>query len=276
MGSTHMSMYTLSLISVERWYAIKNAIQLEKRMTKKTCKLLILFGWIFSFVMAAIPLFDINTYKKAGICLPLSNETLSDQLYLGAVLAFYMLAFIIVVLCYYSMWRSVQSNHYSKKLKIPISKIKTKYQKVFKTFARNGISSKKVKRSTRTKLWKDEDSRIAKRMSVLVFTNFISFFPICVLTISAFFGKPLVSMSTAKVFLVVLYPLNSCCNPFLYAILTKSFRKDLMNIFGINKVFDSTSFKANEVSSKLSLKKVSPPIMNRSRKEKEPNLITSL
>ena len=51
-------------------------MQLEKRMSKKTCKLLILFGWIFSIVMAALPLFKINTYRKAAICLPLAVETL--------------------------------------------------------------------------------------------------------------------------------------------------------------------------------------------------------
>jgi len=78
--------------------------------------------------------------------------------------------------------------------------------------------------------WNSNDSRIAKRMALLVFTDFICWFPIAFFAITAAFGANLISLEGAKVFTVFVLPLNSCCNPFLYAILTKQFKKDCVMI----------------------------------------------
>ena len=43
-------------------------------------------------------------------------------------------------------------------------------------------------------------------------------------------GLHLISLEQAKVFTIFVLPLNSCCNPFLYAILTKQFKKDCVTI----------------------------------------------
>ena len=72
--------------------------------------------------------------------------------------------------------------------------------------------------------------RIAKRMALLVFTDFICWSPIAFLALTASFGLNLISLETAKVFTIFILPLNSCCNPFLYAILTKQFKKDCVMI----------------------------------------------
>lgn len=39
-------------------------------------------------------------------------------------------------------------------------------------------------------------------------------------------GYPLINVTHSKILLVFFYPLNSCANPFLYAILTKQYRRD--------------------------------------------------
>ncbi len=72
--------------------------------------------------------------------------------------------------------------------------------------------------------------RIAKRMALLVFTDFICWAPIAFLALSSCFGLHLISLEQAKVFTIFVLPLNSCCNPFLYAILTKQFKKDCVMI----------------------------------------------
>ena len=74
--------------------------------------------------------------------------------------------------------------------------------------------------------WNSNDSRIAKRMALLVFTDFICWAPIAFFSLSAAYGLQLISLEEAKVFTVFVLPLNSCCNPFLYALLTKQFKKD--------------------------------------------------
>ncbi|XP_071524321.1 uncharacterized protein [Panulirus ornatus] len=74
--------------------------------------------------------------------------------------------------------------------------------------------------------WNSNDSRIAKRMALLVFTDFICWAPIAFFSLTAAFDIHLISLEEAKVFTVFILPLNSCCNPFLYALLTKQFKKD--------------------------------------------------
>ena len=78
--------------------------------------------------------------------------------------------------------------------------------------------------------WNSNDSRIAKRMALLVFTDFLCWAPIAFFSLTAAFGVQFVSLEEAKVFTVFILPLNSCCNPFLYAILTKQFKKDCVMI----------------------------------------------
>ena len=78
--------------------------------------------------------------------------------------------------------------------------------------------------------WNSNDSRIAKRMALLVFTDFICWAPIAFFALTAAGGVHLINLEQAKVFTVFILPLNSCCNPFLYAILTKQFKKDCVMI----------------------------------------------
>ena len=103
-------------------------------------------------------------------------------------------------------------------------------------------------------------------MALLVFTDFICWAPIAFFALLASFGVYLISLEQAKVtysgttcheykyyihikliflqlyveltnnsylfqvFTIFVLPLNSCCNPFLYAILTKQFKKDCVMI----------------------------------------------
>ena len=74
--------------------------------------------------------------------------------------------------------------------------------------------------------WNSNDSRIAKRMALLVFTDFACWAPITFFSLTAAFGLELISLSDAKIFTIFVLPLNSCANPFLYAIFTKQFKRD--------------------------------------------------
>jgi leucine-rich repeat-containing G protein-coupled receptor 6 len=52
--------------------------------------------------------------------------------------------------------------------------------------------------------WNTNDSKIAKRMALLVFTDFICWFPIAFLAITAAFGAQLISLEGAKVSAILL------------------------------------------------------------------------
>ena len=77
-----------------------------------------------------------------------------------------------------------------------------------------------------SQVWNSNDTRIAKRMALLVFTDFVCWAPISFFSLTAAFGYDLISLDDAKVFTIFVLPFNSCANPFLYAIFTKQFKKD--------------------------------------------------
>ena len=69
-----------------------------------------------------------------------------------------------------------------------------------------------------------------------MFTNFACWAPIAFFGLTALAGAPLIDVTESKILLVFFYPINSCANPFLYAILTAQYRRDffmLLSKFGI-------------------------------------------
>lgn len=74
------------------------------------------------------------------------------------------------------------------------------------------------------------EGSVARKMTILVLTNFICWAPVAFFTLTAVSGYPLITVTQSKILLVFIYPINTCANPYLYAILTKQFRKDFMVI----------------------------------------------
>lgn len=210
--SSQLSVYTLSVISLERWYAIRYAIQLDKRMKIGCARVCIFFGWVLAIVMATLPLVGINSYEKTSICLPFDISDNSGVVYVAVLLFIAIGAFFVDLICYIWMYASVRSVGIMEHRKRKGSVTSTK------TGAYHGTTA-------------TADTVVAKRMAVLVFTNFACFFPISFFVLTAAAGHPLISISHSKILLVIFFPINSCCNPFLYAIMTKSFRRDLLAWF---------------------------------------------
>ncbi len=88
-----------------------------------------------------------------------------------------------------------------------------------------------------------KDSKVAKRMAVLIFTDFACWAPIAIFGLSAAFGKPLLTVDQSKVLIVLFYPINSCANPFLYAIFTKAFRRDFFMMLAKHGMCEKQAMK---------------------------------
>ncbi|XP_069493961.1 thyrotropin receptor isoform X2 [Ambystoma mexicanum] len=195
--ASELSVYTLTAITLERWYAITFAMRLDRKIRLRHASAVMLGGWLFCFFLAVLPLIGISSYVKVSICLPMDNETALAQGYIVFVLMLNIIAFIIICACYIKIYITVHNPQY-----------------------KSG----------------DKDTKIAKRMAVLIFTDFLCMAPISFYALSAIMNKPLITVSNSKILLVLFYPLNSCANPFLYAIFTKTFRRDvfiLLSKFGI-------------------------------------------
>ncbi len=58
--------------------------------------------------------------------------------------------------------------------------------------------------------WNSNDFRVAKRMALLVFTDFACWAPIAFFSLTAAFGYDLISLNDAKVCLQFIYKLKKC------------------------------------------------------------------
>lgn len=185
--SSELSVYTLAVITLERNYAITHAMHLNKRLSLKHASYIMTVGWIFALIMAVLPLFGISDYRKFAVCLPFEVEKDSASLtYVVSLITLNGVAFFTLMGCYLRMYLSIRGSQ----------------------------------------AWNSNDTRIAKRMALLVFTDFLCWAPIAFFSATAIAGYNLISLEEAKVFTIFILPLNSCCNPFLYAIFTKKFKKD--------------------------------------------------
>ncbi len=60
----HLSIFTLTIITVERWFAITHAIYLNKRIKLRQAKIIMIAGWSYSLVIASLPLFGYSNYSS--------------------------------------------------------------------------------------------------------------------------------------------------------------------------------------------------------------------
>ncbi|NXL75083.1 FSHR protein, partial [Leptocoma aspasia] len=194
--ASELSVYTLTVITLERWHTITYAMQLHRKVRLRHAVVIMIFGWVFAFTVALLPIFGVSSYMKVSICLPMDIETPFAQAYVIFLLVLNVLAFVIICICYTCIYFTVRNP--------------------------NVVSS-------------NSDTKIAKRMAILIFTDFLCMAPISFFAISASLKVPLITVSNSKILLVLFYPINSCANPFLYAIFTKTFRRDffiLLSKFG--------------------------------------------
>uniref|UniRef100_A0A8C0ZHK9 Follicle-stimulating hormone receptor n=1 Tax=Cyanistes caeruleus TaxID=156563 RepID=A0A8C0ZHK9_CYACU len=194
--ASELSVYTLTVITLERWHTITYAMQLHRKVRLRHAVIVMIFGWVFAFTVALLPIFGVSSYMKVSICLPMDIETPFAQAYVIFLLVLNVLAFVIICVCYTCIYFTVRNP--------------------------NVVSS-------------NSDTKIAKRMAILIFTDFLCMAPISFFAISASLKVPLITVSNSKILLVLFYPINSCANPFLYAIFTKTFRRDffiLLSKFG--------------------------------------------
>nr|ADK26677.1 luteinizing hormone/choriogonadotropin receptor [Zonotrichia albicollis] len=185
--ASELSVYTLTVITLERWHTITYAMQLDRKLRLRHAVPIMLGGWLFSIGIALLPLFGVSSYMKVSICLPMDIETGLSQAYILLILVLNVVAFVVICACYIKIYIAVQNPEL--------------------------VAANK-------------DTKVAKKMAILIFTDFTCMAPISFFAISAAFKVPLITVTNSKILLVLFYPINSCANPFLYAIFTKAFRRD--------------------------------------------------
>ncbi|XP_046990869.1 thyrotropin receptor-like, partial [Schistocerca americana] len=189
--ASQLSVYTLSVVTLERWFAITYAIYLNKRLSLRAAAQVMAGGWLYALGVATLPLVGVSNYSSTSICLPMEARRAGDVAYLVVLLAGNGLAFLMVAVCYAQIYASLG-------------------------------------RDTRHAAPRSGELTVANKMALLVFTDFACWAPIAFFGLTAVAGYPLIDVTRSKILLVFFYPLNSCANPYLYAILTAQYRRDLV------------------------------------------------
>ncbi|XP_022091039.1 follicle-stimulating hormone receptor-like [Acanthaster planci] len=208
--SSELSVFTLTVLTIERWYTIIYAIDLNKRIRLRQASRILLGGWLFAMVMASLPFMGFASYGVTSMCLPFyvrSTDGAAAVAYVIFILLFNALAFVIICACYIKMYITVRNPHSAMQRK---------------------------------------DSKVAKRMAVLIFTDLACWAPIAINGLSSIFRNEKYGFLTtdqSKVFIVLFYPINSCANPFLYAIFTRAFRRDMFLLLAKHGMCEKRAMK---------------------------------
>ena len=200
-SSTMVSVYVLVVITVERLYTFTRALR-KSHINKITGVIVMAIGWGFGILMGILPLVGVSDYSSVAICLPFSVSSKLALSYVLFLLLFTGIAFTVIAVSYVLIF--------------------------YQVFCRQRATLTSVSDKKR---WKTE-LKVALRMGILVFTNFVCWFPIALLGIAAAVGNSFVDVSFAKWVMVFVFPINACLNPILYSVLSKVFRDNVVLILG--------------------------------------------
>lgn len=125
--ASHLSVYTLCIITLERWYAITNAMHLNKRINMRTAVIIMLGGWSYACLMSALPLMGISNYSSTSICLPMEARDTWDVAYLVVIIANSGLAFCFIAVCYGQIYMSLgeatrQAHRHASRTEMTVAK----------------------------------------------------------------------------------------------------------------------------------------------------------
>ncbi|KAL2094659.1 hypothetical protein ACEWY4_009378 [Coilia grayii] len=212
MLSTEVSVLLLTYLTLEKFLVIVFPFSHMRPGKRQTCAVLV-FIWLLGITIAAVPLLneDVfgNYYGRNGVCFPLHSDRLEKPMArgysTGIFLGLNLLAFLIIVMSYSSMFYSI-----------------------YKT----GINSMDL----RSRLHRDV--AVANRFFFIVFSDALCWIPIFLVKVLSLLeveipGKPEYNgfsslSSTINSWMVIfVLPINSALNPILYTLTTSFFREQV-------------------------------------------------
>ena len=185
--SSEVSAFIICLITLDRFLALRfplSSLHFSRRSALAACAIV----WVVGIVLATVPLLPVTShwefYSQTGICIPLPFTT-SERFHgyhysFSVMIILNFLLFLLIAVGQASIYWSVRSNSIS--------------------------SSKKTG---------SRDATIARRLTTIVLSDFLCWFPIGLLGVLASTGTPIPGELNVAVAIFVM-PFNSALNPFLY------------------------------------------------------------
>ncbi|XP_074658731.1 G-protein coupled receptor GRL101-like [Tubulanus polymorphus] len=190
--SSEVSMFMLLIMSLDRFVAVVFPLS-RMKLTPSRALFGIAISWLAGVVLAAIPLLPIDYfgggfYSRSGVCLSLhlTSEKRPGWEYSVAVfIGMNFVGFMIIACCYAWMYRAMSRS-------LQTARRQTKCQK--------------------------KEVAVARKMMLIVLTDFCAWMPIIVLGMLAVSGQVTIPSDVYAWIAVFVLPINSAINPILYTI----------------------------------------------------------
>lgn len=192
--ASELSVFILIVLTLERVHTIAYTFHQNEKVKMRYAIGAAIVSVILAAGLASMPLVGINSYSRVGVCLPYLTEKWTDRMYIGLLLTINLVAFLVILFSYLY---------------------------IFKNICKSPAAHQKRK----------EISIAAAKIALLIVTAFSCWIPIAVIGYLALGEIYVVDTSQAKFLIVFVYPLNSCLNPFIYAIFTRQFRNKVATVF---------------------------------------------
>jgi hypothetical protein len=183
--SSEVSAFMICLITLDRFLVMRfpfNTLHFKGR----SAVLISLLAWVLGLLVSALSfLTDWDFYGQTGICIPLPisrRQSTGMDYSFGVLIVFNFVLFVLIVVGQAVVYASVHS------------------------------SSKDLTKSSPA-----HNAGVARRLFIVVLSDFLCWFPICMLGLATSSGLPVPGEASVVVAIFVL-PLNSAINPFLYTI----------------------------------------------------------
>ena len=190
--SSQLSVYSLVALTLERLHAAATTSYVDDRKKLRGAVALVILGVVYSSVLAMLPLsgIGVNAYDQVGICLPFVTESESDRSYILLILTLNLFGIFIAIAALLL---------------------------VFLSLFRPSLS--------RSKRW--QIVRNASKLSLLIVVAFICWLPMSIIGYSATVSESLITAEESKYFIVFVFPISALMTPVIYAVIARSFRKNI-------------------------------------------------
>ena len=185
--SSEVSAFIICLITLDRFLALRfpfSSLHFSRSSALAACAIV----WVVGIALATVPLLPMTSpwefYSQTGMCIPLPFTT--SERFHG-----YDYSFSVMIILNFALFLLIA---------------------VGQAFIYWSVRSNSISSSTKTG---SRDATIARRLTTIVLSDFLCWFPIGLLGVLAYKGTPIPGELNVAVAIFVM-PFNSALNPFLY------------------------------------------------------------
>ncbi|XP_030845461.1 G-protein coupled receptor GRL101-like [Strongylocentrotus purpuratus] len=198
MLSSEVSVFLVMIISLDRLFCVVFPFRQSLHLTPRKSLIVIVATWIFSFLLSLVPLlvpsYVGHFYGQSSVCLalPLTSDTLPGWEYSVFIfLGINFFSFAVTLACYVAI-----------------------FAEVYRSSARMAGRKQQTSQSRRM----NGQIKLASKMALIVGTDFCCWMPVIIMGFLAKSGAAQIPADMYVWSAVILLPINSAINPYLYTL----------------------------------------------------------